>query len=97
MTEKTEKKVDTMQGAYAGALRKIEQLEKDLKSATDEIDHLANVNHSLQDQLDSSKSTDCMRNKLLIALAPNIDINHARSEAMRVKSAADEILKVWGI
>ena len=99
MTAKEPKKVAGVAEAQELAYKtEIECLKKDLKSATDEIDHLAKVNHSLQGKLDSAKQpTECMRNKLLIALAPNIDINHARSEAMRVKSAADEILKVWGI
>lgn len=98
MTAKEPKKVAGVTDAQELAYKtEIERLKKDLKSATDEIDHLAKVNHSPQDQLDSDKPTECMRNKLLIALAPNIDINHARSEAMRVKAAADEILKVWGI
>ena len=37
------------------------------------------------------------RTALLLALAPQINLPHARSEAQRLLVAVDEIMQVWGI
>jgi predicted nuclease with TOPRIM domain len=84
------------------ANEKIEILNEELDTLSEKCELLEQENDHLAEKLDlidesTVNPTESIRTQLLLALAPQMDINHARPEAQRVMKAADEVLKVWGI
>ena len=42
------------------------------------------------------KKEQTVREEMLLALLPQVDLNHAHSSAQSVQEAVDEIMVVWG-
>jgi len=108
MAAKTEVKKETVNVTKAltdgqkDLIGKIETLEEEnskLININKELIEKGVTKDSEIERLSSSASAqiDTTRTALLLALAPQINLPHARSEAQRLLVAVDDIMEVWGI
>ena len=44
----------------------------------------------------AKKKEQTIREQMLLALLPQVDLNHAHSSAQSIQKAVDEIMEVWG-
>ena len=66
----------------------------ELKTKIAELEYEATIQGGVDIEIDPIETT---RTALLLALAPQINLPHARSEAQRLLVAVDDIMQVWGI
>ena len=68
-----------------------------LKNSRDELEKENFRLNGLQlDPMTSTIETRSIKTEMLMAVLPQVDLNHAHSSAQSAQKAVDEIMQVWG-